>query len=90
MQEDGMYSVNWFNETVQRINQLENELKTNLSNFNDSLLMEEQEVLDLLKISTRTLSRYCKKKYFTRYKIGNRNVYFLHDILRGILQHLAH
>lgn len=81
--------LKWIGELVQRIYRLEEELRTNISLYRSSMLMEEQEVMDLLKISPRTLRRYCAKQYFKRYKVGNRNVYFTHDVIRGILEHLA-
>lgn len=90
MKDLNIYSINWFKEIYKRIEQLENDLEHQLYHFIKTELITEQEVLDLLQISSRTLSRYCKKGYFKRYRIGNRNMYLLHDVIRGIITHLVH
>jgi len=88
MSEKTIFSVHWFNSVIQKINQLEENWKNNIIQFNQSILMNEQEVLQLLQISSTTLRRYCNKQYFSVYKIGKRNHYLQHDIIRGILNHL--
>ena len=89
MSEKAIFSVQWFNSVIQKINLLEENWMNNIVVFNQSILMNEQEVLQLLQISSTTLRRYCNKKYFKVYKIGKRNHYLQHDIIRGILTHLV-
>lgn len=89
MKEKSIFSVQWFNSVIQKINLLEENWKNNIIQFNQSILMNEHEVLQLLQISSTTLRRYCNKKYFNVYKIGKRNLYLQHDIIRGILTHLV-
>lgn len=89
MKTESIFSVQWFNSIIEKINTLEQDWKDNIIQFNKSLLMEEHEVTTLLQISKSTLRRYRLKKYFKVYQIGKRNLYLQHDIIRGILRHLV-
>ncbi len=89
MKTDSIFSVQWFNSIIQKINDLEQDWKNNIVEFSNSILMEEHEVSSLLQISKSTLRRYRLKNYFTVYQIGKRNFYLRHDIIRGILTHLV-
>lgn len=89
MEKNTIYSVQWFNSLNEKINQLEDNWKNNIQQFNKSILVEEHKVAQMLQISINTLKRYCKLNYFTVYRIGKRNFLLQHDIIRGILLHLA-
>lgn len=89
MKTTSIFSVQWFNSIIEKINELEQDWKNNIVQFSQSLLMEEHEVTTLLQISKSTLRRYQIKKYFRVYQIGKRNLYLQHDIIRGILTDLV-
>ncbi|MFV0165461.1 DNA-binding protein [Empedobacter sp. UBA5637] len=89
MNDKTIFSVQWFNSIIKKIDKLEQDWKNNIIQFNDSILMEEHQVTTLLQISKSTLRRYRLKKYFNVYQIGKRNLYLQHDIIRGILTHLV-
>lgn len=86
---DPIYSVQWFNNLIEKINELENNWKNHIPTFNKSIFIEEYKVAQMLQISVVTLKRYCNKKYFKVYRIGKRNFLLQHDIVRGVLLHLA-
>ena len=84
-----IYSVQWFNSLVSKINELEHNWINNTPIFNQSIFVEEYKVAQMLQISIKTLKRYCQKNYFKVYRIGKRNFLLQHDIIRGVLLHLV-
>ncbi|QTV06617.1 helix-turn-helix domain-containing protein [Faecalibacter bovis] len=56
----------------------------------DLVLMEEREVLELLKISRSTLFNYREKKIIKAYNFFGRNIYFKHEIYKVIINQLLH
>lgn len=89
MKTSTIYSVQWFNQIIEQINELEHQWKNDWYAFHQSILVEEYKAAQLLQISIRTLRRYCKKNYFKVYRIGKRNFLLKHDLIRGILTHFV-
>ncbi|MDM1551197.1 hypothetical protein [Empedobacter falsenii] len=48
MKTTSIFSVQWFNSIIEKINELEQDWKNNIVQFSQSLLMEEHEVITLL------------------------------------------
>ena len=84
--------IAWMERIMERFDLLKEQITTNRSKFleiDGEQLLDNQDVLQLLKISARSLQRYRSDKKLPYYTISGKLYYKLSDVHQFIRTHLS-